>query len=264
LGGEAYTLTANDGPHHLHGGTTGWDKVVWESDPFQNADGVGVILRHVSPDGDQGYRGQVEATVTYWLTGDNRLVIDYEATTDAPTVVNMTHHSYFNLAGGRAPDVLGHELMITADRYLPTDSGGIPTGEIAPVEGTPFDFRAPQTIGSRVGANHPQLAAGKGYDHHYVFGRAAEDPALVARVVEPLTGRTLEVETTEPGMQFYSGNYLDGSLTGKDDRVYGHRSGFCLEPQHHPDSPNQTDFPSSELRPEETYRSRTVFRFGVR
>lgn len=263
LGGETYALTANDGPHHLHGGTTGWDKAVWDSDPFQNADGVGVILRHTSPDGDQGYPGTVEATVTYWLTGDNRLVIDYAATTDAPTFVNMTHHSYFNLAGGRAPDVLGHELMMAADRYLPTDPTGIPTGEIAPVEGTPFDFRTPRTIGSRIGGDHPQLAAGKGYDHNYVFGRAAEDPALVARVVEPITGRTLEVETTEPGMQFYSGNYLDGTITGKGGRLYGHRSGFCLEPQHYPDSPNQPGFPSSELRPGEEYRSRTVFRFGV-
>ncbi len=263
LGDETYELSANDGLNHLHGGARGWDKVVWRGEPFQNADGVGLVLRHTSPDGDQGYPGTVSATVTYWLRTDDSLVIDYEATTDRPTVVNMTHHSYFNLAGGRAEDILGHELTIAADRYTPADATLIPTGEIAPVEGTPFDFRTPHTIGERIGAADSQLANGKGYDHNWVIGRVSPEPALVARVVEPMTGRTLEVESTEPGLQFYSGNFLDGTIVGKGGRLYGHRSGFCLEPQHYPDSPNQMGFPSAELRPGETYRSRTVFRFGV-
>jgi aldose 1-epimerase len=263
LDGEPYVLSANDGQHHLHGGARGWDKVVWRNEPFQNAEGVGVVLRHTSPDGDQGYPGMVDATVTYWLRPDNALVIDYEATTDTPTVVNLTHHSYFNLAGGRASDILGHELTIAADRYTPADATLIPTGEIAPVEGTPFDFRTPVAIGARINEDHPQLANGKGYDHNWVMGRVLEEPALVARVVEPITGRTLEVESTEPGLQFYSGNFLDGTITGKGGRVYGHRSGFCLEPQHYPDSPNQPAFPSPVLRPGKTYRSRTVLRFGA-
>jgi len=263
LDGETYTLTANDGGNHLHGGTVGWDKVVWQGEPFQNADGVGVVLRHTSPDGDQGYPGSVEATVTYWLRADDSLVIDYEATTDKPTVINLTHHSYFNLAGAKAQDILGHQLTIMADRYTPVGPGLIPTGELAPVEGTPFDFRSAHAIGERIEADDPQLAIGQGYDHNWVIGRVNQEPAGVARVVEPLTGRTLDVESTEPGLQFYSGNFLDGTITGKGGRVYGHRSGFCLEPQHYPDSPNQTSFPSTVLRPGETYRSRTVLRFGV-
>ena len=264
LGDETYPLPANDGPNHLHGGTVGWDKVVWRGEPFQDADGVGVVLRHTSPDGDQGYPGTVEATVTYWLRADDALVIDYEATTDKPTVVNLTHHSYFNLAGDKAPDILGHELTIRADRYTPVDATLIPTGELAPVAGTPFDFTTPHPIGERIDENDPQLANGKGYDHNWAIGRVSPDPALVASVVDPVTGRTLDVESTEPGLQFYSGNFLDGTITGKGGRAYGHRSGFCLEPQHYPDSPNQPGFPSTELRPGETYRSRTVLRFGTR
>jgi aldose 1-epimerase len=263
LDGETYTLSANDGQNHLHGGAKGWDKVVWRNEPFQNAEGVGVVLRHTSPDGDQGYPGTVNATVTYWLRPDDSLVIDYEATTDKPTIVNLTHHSYFNLAGGKAQDILGHQLTIPADRYTPVNETLIPTGELAPVEATPFDFRTPHAIGERIGADHPQLAHGKGYDHNWAIGRVSEDPALVARVVEPVTGRTLVVESTEPGLQFYSGNFLDGTITGKGGRIYGHRSGFCLEPQHYPDSPNQQAFPSPVLRPGETYRSRTVLRFGT-
>jgi len=263
IGAEAYALTANDGANHLHGGTRGWDKVVWRAEPFHNTDGVGVVYRHTSPDGDQGYPGTVEAAVTYWLRPDNSLAIDYHATTDKPTVVNMSHHGYFNLGGSSADDILGHELTIPADRYTPVDAGLIPTGELAPVEGTPFDFRTATAIGARIAADHPQLAAGRGYDHNWVIGRVSPEPALVARVVEPTTGRVLEVESTEPGLQFYSGNFLDGTIAGKGGRAYGHRSGFCLEPQHYPDSPNQPSFPSPELRPGEEYRSRTVLRFGV-
>jgi len=263
LDGEVYTLSANDGANHLHGGARGWDKVVWQGEPFQHADGVGVVLRHTSPDGDQGYPGTVTATVTYWLRADDSLVIDYEATTDKPTIVNLTHHSYFNLAGGKAPDILGHQLTIAAERYTPVGPTLIPTGELAVVDGTPFDFRTPHAIGERIDVDDPQLANGKGYDHNWAIGRVSPEPARVARVVEPTTGRTLEVESTEPGLQFYSGNFLDGTITGKGGRVYGHRSGFCLEPQHYPDSPNQSGFPSPVLRPGETYRSRTVLRFGV-
>ena len=263
LDGVVHSLSVNDGINHLHGGAQGWDKVVWQGEPFQNADGVGVVLRHTSPDGDQGYPGTVTATVTYWLRTDNSLVIDYEATTDKATVVNLTHHSYFNLAGAQADDILGHELMIAAERYTPVGPGLIPTGELAPVEGTPFDFRTPHAIGARIDADDPQLSLGQGYDHNWVIGRVSPEPALVARVVEPVTGRTLEVESTEPGLQFYAGNFLDGTIVGKGGRVYGHRSGFCLEPQHYPDSPNQPEFPSPVLRPGETYRSRTVLRFGV-
>jgi aldose 1-epimerase len=263
LGDETYNLTVNDGANHLHGGTQGWDKVVWRSEPFQNADGVGTVLSHTSPDGDQGYPGTVEAKVTYWLRADNSLVIDFQATTDKPTVINLAQHSYFNLGGSKTTDILGHQLMIPADSYTPTDATLIPTGAIVPVEGTAFDFRTPHAIGERINGTDPQLVNGKGYDHNWVLNRISGEAALVARVVEPVTGRTLEVESTEPGLQFYAGNFLDGTLTGKGGRVYPHRSGFCLEPQHYPDSPNQTTFPSAELRPGEEYVSRTVLRFGV-
>lgn len=226
LGGETYNLTANDGVNHLHGGTQGWDKVVWRNDePFHNGTGAGVVLRHTSPDGDQGYPGTVEASVTYWLRDDNSLVIDFAATTDAPTIINLAQHSYFNLGGSKTADILGHQLMIPSDRYTPTDATLIPTGEIVPVEGTPFDFRMPHAIGERIDGADPQLVNGKGYDHNWLLDRISGNAALVARVVEPITGRTLEVESTEPGLQFYSGNFLDGTLTGKDGRVYTHRSG---------------------------------------
>jgi aldose 1-epimerase len=263
LGDETYNLTVNDGANHLHGGTQGWDKVVWRSEPFQNADGVGTVLSHTSPDGDQGYPGTVEAKVTYWLRADNSLVIDFQATTDKPTVINLAQHSYFNLGGSKTTDILGPQLMIPADSYTPTDATLIPTGAIVPVEGTAFDFRTPHAIGERINGTDPQLVNGKGYDHNWVLNRISGEAALVARVVEPVTGRTLEVESTEPGLQFYAGNFLDGTLTGKGGRVYPHRSGVCLEPPHYPDSPNQTTVPSAELRPGEEYVSRTVLRFGV-
>ncbi|HUF46296.1 MAG TPA: aldose epimerase family protein [Vicinamibacterales bacterium] len=263
LDGTTYTLTANDGAHHLHGGTTGWDKVLWRAEPFQNVEAVGVVYRHTSPDGDEGYPGTVEGTVTYALHADNSLVIDYLATTGKATVVNLTHHSYFNLGGARTPDVLGHILTIPADRYTPADATLIPTGALAPVEGTPFDFRTPTAIGDRINQDHPQLVAGRGYDHNWVIGDVTGTPRLVARVTEPTTGRTLEIRSTEPGLQFYAGNFLDGSIAGKGGRVYGHRSGFCLEPHHFPDSPNQEAFPSTVLRPGEEFRSRTIFSFGI-
>lgn len=263
LDGKTFQLAANDGANHLHGGIKGFDKVVWRAEPFQNDSGVGVVFTHTSPDGDEGYPGTLTARVTYTLTDRDELIVDYHATADRPTPVNLTQHTYFNLAGDGRRDILGHELWIKADSFTPVDSTLIPTGAIAPVEGTPFDFRTPTAIGARIGADHQQIRFGRGYDHNFVL--RDEDAALshAARVVEPSTGRTLDLYTTEPGVQFYSGNFLDGSITGKGGLVYRHRYGFCLETQHYPDSPNQPRFPSTILRPGQEHRSRTVFVFGV-
>jgi aldose 1-epimerase len=261
LDGKTYQLATNNGANHLHGGVTGFDKVVWDGHESMTDSTAGVTLSYTSPDGEEGYPGALTVRVTYALHQDNRLRVDYLATTDAPTPVNLTQHSYFNLAG--AGDVLSHELTIAADRYTPVDSTLIPTGELAPVEGTPFDFRTPVAIGARIGQDDEQLRRGGGYDHNFVLNRTRDGLELAARVSEPTTGRTLEILTTEPGIQFYSGNFLDGTITGKDARVYAHRTGFCLETQHYPDSPNQPRFPSTILRPGETYRSSTVFVFGT-
>lgn len=263
LDGTTYTLATNNGPNHLHGGNKGWDKVVWTSEPFQNATAVGVKLSYTSVDGEEGYPGTVKAQVTYTLNDSNELIVDYQATTDKATVINLTQHSYFNLAGSKANDILGHQLMLNAAQYTPVDDTLIPTGEIATVEGTPFDFRTPTAIGARINAADEQIKRGLGYDHNFVLQRTGPGLSRAARVVEPGTGRTLEIATTEPGIQFYSGNFLDGTLTGKAGRSYGHRSGFCLETQHYPDSPNRPNFPSTVLRPGEEYRSQTVFTFGV-
>jgi aldose 1-epimerase len=248
LDGRTYQLARNNGPHHLHGGTRGFDKVLWEAGPFQNARGAGVLLTHTSPDGDEGYPGSLSIRVTYTLTDANELIADFAATTDRPTPVNLTQHSYFNLAGRGAGDVLRHELMIDADRFTPVDATLIPTGVLAPVAGTPFDFRQPTAIGARIDQPDAQLAIGKGYDHNFVLNRQGSAAELrhAARVVEPVSGRTLEVLTTEPGLQLYTGD----------------RRAFCLETQHFPDSPNQPEFPSTILRPGGEYRSRTVFVFG--
>jgi aldose 1-epimerase len=217
-----------------------------------------------SPDGDQGYPGELKVKVTYTLTEDNEFKVSYEATTSKTTVVNLTQHTYFNLAGSKANDILGHQLMINADKYTPVDDTLIPTGQLAPVDGTPFDFRNETAIGARIDQKNEQLARGKGYDHNWVLNRTGAGLEHAAHVVEPITGRTLAITTTEPGIQFYSGNFLDGTITGKGGKVYVHRGGFCLETQHYPDSPNQPSFPSTTLKPGETYRSETVFRFGAK
>ena len=266
LDGATYTLATNNGPNHLHGGNKGWDKAVWKFDTFNNATGVGVILTHTSADGDEGYPGTVKAKVTYTLTDQNQLIIDYEATTDKATVINLTQHSYFNLGGGKVNDILGHELKLNAAQYTPVDATLIPTGEIASVEGTPFDFRTPTAIGARINDKNDQLEKGPGYDHNFVLTRQGPGLADAAEVYEPTTGRTMKIATTEPAIQFYSGNFLSDkeTLTGKGGRAYPKRSGFCLETQHYPDSPNHPNFPSTVLRPGETYKTQTVFTFGAR
>ncbi|MFL5462733.1 MAG: aldose epimerase family protein [Gemmatimonadaceae bacterium] len=266
LDGTTYSLAINNGPNSLHGGLRGFDKVVWNAKPFQNRDGEGVALDYRSPDGEEGYPGNLHARVTYTLTDDDRLVVDYEATTDKATPVNLSQHTYWNLVGDASRDVLDHVLTINADAITPVDSTLIPTGEIAPVDGTPFDFRTATPMGARIDQkDNTQIRYGDGYDHNFVLRRgklAADAPVFAARVEEPSSGRTLEIFTTEPGMQFYSGNFLDGSITGKGGRGYGFRYGFALETQHYPDSPNHPSFPSTILRPGERFRSRTVFQFG--
>ena len=266
LDGRTIELATNNGPNHLHGGIRGFDKVVWAAETFDDADareGAGVIFKYTSADGEEGYPGTLDVHVTYTLTPRDELVIVYEGWTDKPTVINLTQHSYFNLGGDGSGEIAGHELTIHADRFTPVDATQIPTGEIAPVDGTPFDFRKATAIGARIDADHEQIRRGRGYDHNWVLN--GNDGALTpaARVVDPRSGRSLTVATTEPGMQFYSGNNLDGTLVGKTGRGYGRRSGLCLETQHFPDSPNHANFPSTVLRPGERFQSKTVFTFGV-
>jgi len=261
IDGESYELATNNGENHLHGGVAGFDKVLWDADPFAMGSEVGIIFTYESPDGEEGYPGNLSAKVTYLLTTDNRLIFSYQATTDKPTPVNLTQHSYFNLAGPSSDSILDHEMMIAADHFTPIDEGLIPTGELATVEGTSFDFRAPTRIGERIENGGEQLEFGLGYDHNYVLSDMSEGMNLAARVIEPVSGRIMEVRTEEPGLQFYSGNFLDSSITGKGGNVYEHRSGFCLESQHFPDSPNQPSFPTTILLPGETYSTSTVYAF---
>ena len=267
LEGETYTLPINNDPNTLHGGEMGFDKFIWDTIPVQTDEGIGLQMSRLSPDGEEGFPGNLEVTVTYVLTENNELRIDYLATTDAPTVVNLTNHSYFNLAGEGSGNILDHELMLNADNYTPVDETLIPTGVIEPVADTPMDFTTDEEIGARIrNANFEQLLIGRGYDHNYVLNRPSPDDAsliLAARVHEPTTGRTMTIQTTEPGIQFYSGNFLDGTLVGPSGQMYRQGDGFALETQHFPDSPNQPDFPSTTLMPGDEYVSTTIYGFAV-
>lgn len=262
IDGTSYELPVNNGPNSLHGGIKGFDKVIWKGTPAASGDGVS--FAYVSQDGEEGYPGTLEAAVTYTWTDSNELRIDYEASTDKPTVINLTNHSYFNLRDGGASSILDHVLTINASQYTPVDATSIPIGEIASLDGSPLDFREPTAIGARIAEEDEQLGFGAGYDHNYVIDRDADGLALAATVSEPETGRVMDVLTAEPGVQFYSGNFLDGHHIGKGGVAHQHRSAFCLETQHYPDSPNQPDFPSTVLRPGETYKTTTVYKFYAR
>jgi len=263
LDGRDYTLAKNNGPNTLHGGLKGFDKVIWHAEPFQNDAGVGITLTYTSKDGEEGFPGNLRTKVTYTLTDKNEWIIDYEAVTDKSTPVNLTEHTYFNLAGEGKGDVLSHLLKLNASRFTPVDQNLIPTGELRPVKATPMDFTEPTSIGARIDADYEQLRFGRGYDHNFALDGKGSDPVLAARVKELTTGRVLEVYTTEPGLQFYSGNFLDGTIKGKQGHVYKQRFAFCLETQHFPDSPNHPDFPTTVLRPGQKYHSRTIYKMSA-
>ena len=263
LNGVEYKLAVNNGENHLHGGIKGFDKVVWTGRETKTPAGPAVVLTYLSKDSEEGYPGNLRARVVYTLTNKDELKIEYSATTDKPTVLNLTHHSYFNLLGEGNGDILSHHVTINADRFLPTDAGAIPTGELRKVAGTPFDFLKATTIGARINDADEQLKLGNGYDHTWVINGRAGTLRHAATAYEPISGRTMQVWSTEPGMQFYTGNFLDGTLTGKSNKLYPRRSGFCFETQHYPDSPNQPKFPTTTLRKGQVYRSTTVYRFTV-
>jgi aldose 1-epimerase len=263
LDGVEYRLARNNGMNSLHGGLKGFDKVLWHGEQFENNHGIGVVFTYTSKDGEEGYPGNLKATVTYTLTDQSELQIEYEATPDKATPVNLTNHSYFNLAGEGNGDILKHELMLDADRFTLVDSTLIPTGELPSVARTPFDFTKPTAIGARIDANNEQLAIAHGYDHNFVLNRKSSRLELAGRVHEPQTGRVLEVYTTEPGVQLYTGNSLDGTIIGKHGHVHNKHASLCLETQHFPDSPNHPSFPSTILKPEQTYHSRTVYKFSA-
>jgi aldose 1-epimerase len=263
LDAREYTLATNNNENHLHGGKKGFDKVVWKAKGLLTDKGPGLMLTYWSRDGEEGYPGNLSVTVTYLLTDANELMIHYQAASDARTPVNLTNHSYFNLAGQGTGDILKHELLLYADRYTPVDKGLIPTGELRSVAGTPFDFRKMIAVGKHIGQDDEQLKFGLGYDHNWVLNKKPGEMGLAARVSERTTHRMMEVLTTEPGVQFYSGNFLDGSNVGKGGKAYTHRYGFCLETQHFPDSPNKPNFPSTILEPGKEYSTTTIYRFSA-
>lgn len=264
LDGKPYSLVTNNMGNHLHGGTVGFDKVLWTATPVEG-DEPALKLTYVSKDGEEGYPGNLSVTVTYTLQKDNALKIDYQATTDKPTVVNLTNHTYFNLTGGAKRDVLDHVLTLNADRYVPVDKTLIPTGKLTPVAGTPFDFTKPTRVGDKIDdSTDVQIKYGLGYDHCWVFGDTSQSLKPVATVFEPTSGRVMEVQTTEPAVQFYTGNFLNGSVTGREGTPYRKRYALCLETEHYPDSPNQPSFPTTVLRPGQTYKTTTVYQFSVR
>ena len=263
LNGAEYRLARNNGMNSLHGGLKGFDKVLWRGEQFENNQGIGVVFTYTSKNGEEGYPGNLKAKVTYTLTDQSELQIEYQATTDEATPVNLTNHSYFNLASEGNGDILKHNLILNADRFTPVDSTLIPAGELRSVAGTPFDFTQPTAIGARIDTNNEQLAIAHGYDHNFVLSRKGSGLELAGRVHEPQTGRALEVYTTEPGVQFYTGNVLDGTITGKHGHAYNKHAGLCLETQHFPDSPNHSNFPWTILKPEQTYNSRTVYKFSA-
>jgi aldose 1-epimerase len=265
LDGKTYTLAKNNGENSLHGGIKGFNKAVWTAKIIPAKDGQSLELSYLSKDGEEGFPGNLKVSVIYTLTDSNALRITYSATSDKKTVVNLTNHSYFNLAGQGSGDILGHLLIIRADKFTPVDSGLIPTGEFRDVAGTPFDFRKELAIGARIDQDEEQLKLGGGYDHNFVLQRSNDpEESLAARVLEPVSGRILEVWTTEPGVQFYTGNFLDGKTIGKGGVTYPRRSAFCLETQHFPDSPNQPKFPSAVLNAGERYHTITTYKFSVR
>ena len=263
LEGQTYTLAKNNNGNSLHGGVKGFNKVVWTARPSVSAHGPQLVLAYLSQDGEEGFPGNLEVTAIYTLTEDNELKLECTARTDKPTVVNLTHHSYFNLAGQGNGDILNHILYINAGQTTPVDSGLITTGAFADVTGTPFDFRTPTRIGARINDPDPVLQYGPGYDHNWVINKPLGQLGLMARVVEPNSGRVLEVLSDEPGLQFYAGNFLNGSITGKEGKVYQRRNAFCMEPQHYPDSPNKPNFPSVELKPGQTFHNLIVYKFSV-
>jgi aldose 1-epimerase len=263
LDGQTYNLAVNNGENHLHGGVKGFDKVVWAGDNYKTPDGAVVKLTYTSKDMEEGYPGNLQTEVTYTLTNDNELRIDYKATTDKKTIVNLTNHSYFNLSGNTKTDILNHTVSLAASKFLPVDKGLIPTGRLEDVKGTPFDFTSPTVVGERINDKHQQIQYGGGYDHCWVFD-STDKLTPKATVYESTSGRFMEVFTTEPGVQFYSGNFLDGSVTGKFKTVYKKRFGLCLETQHFPDSPNQPSFPSTVLNPGDVYTSQTIYKFSVK
>ncbi|HTE33730.1 MAG TPA: aldose epimerase family protein [Chryseolinea sp.] len=264
LDGKTYTLAVNNGKNHLHGGLKGFDKVTWNAAPSSTSDSATLKLTYLSRDMEEGYPGNLKVTVIYTLTNDNALKISYEATTDKKTVVNLTNHSYFNLSGNTKRDILDHSLQLDASKFIPVDEGLIPTGEIKPVKGTPFDFTSPTVVGSRINDKDPQLVVGRGYDHCFVFDKPAGSMAKVGTLSDSVSGRYMELYTTEPGTQIYTGNFLDGSVTGKFNTVYKQRYAICLETQHYPDSPNRPKFPTVVLNPGDVYKTQTIFKFGAR